>query len=140
MNRGSPLSVDNILRFLELRGDPASLSELQHGLKLRKSEQRPLLNMLDKLKKRKAIVELTDGRLVLSSRRQERQTQGHKDNDSRPSPTSSAPSHGRNSLSGRLILHQDGYGFVVPDNPRPQLDRDAFIPPHTRGDAMPRDR
>src|SRR6266851_5514950 len=106
MNRGSPLSVDNILRFLELRGNPASLSELQHGLKLRKSEQRPLLNMLGKLKKRKAIVELTDGRLVLSSRRQERQTQGHKDNDSRPSPTSSA-SHGRNSLSGRLILHQD---------------------------------
>src|SRR6266851_4209880 len=134
MNRGSPLSVDNILRFLELRGNPASLSELQHGLKLRKSEQRPLLNMLGKLKKRKAIVELTDGRLVLSSRRQERQTQ--KDNDSRPSPTSSATSHGRNSLSGRLILHQDGYGFVVPDKPMPQLDRDVFIPRDAVGDAM----
>src|SRR5882762_6235157 len=136
MNRGAPLSVDNILRFLELRGDPASLSDLQHGLKLRKSEQRPLLNMLGKLKKRKAIVELTDGRLVLSSRRQERQTQGHKDNDSRPSPTSSATSHGRNSLSGRLILHQDGYGFVVPDKPMPQLDRDVFITRDAVGDAM----
>jgi ribonuclease R len=136
MNRGSPLSVDNILRFLELRGNPASLSELQHGLKLRKSEQRPLLNMLGKLKKRKAIVELTDGRLVLSSRCQERQTQGRKDNDSRPSPTSSATSHGRNSLSGRLILHQDGYGFVVPDQPMPQLDRDVFIPRDAVGDAM----
>jgi ribonuclease R len=136
MNRGSPLSVDNILRFLELRGDPASLSELQHGLKLRKSEQRPLLNMLGKLKKRKAIVELTDGRLVLSSRRQERQTQSLKDNDSRPTPTSSATSHGRNSLSGRLILHQDGYGFVVPDKPMPQLDRDVFIPRDAVGDAM----
>src|SRR5713101_3652350 len=131
MNRGSPLSVDNILRFLELRGNPASLSELQHGLKLGKSEQRPLLNMLGKLKKRKAIVELTDGRLVLSSRRQ-----GQKDNDSRPSPTSSATSHGRNSLSGRLILHQDGYGFVVPDKPMPQLDRDVFIPRDAVGDAM----
>src|SRR5258708_25947500 len=127
MNRGSPLSVDNILRFLELRGDPASLSELQHGLKLRKSQQRPLLNMLGKLKKRKAIVELTDGRLVLSSRREKRQTQGHEDNDLRPSPTPAAPSHGRNSLSGRLILHQDGYGFVFPDKPMPQLDRDPVI-------------
>src|SRR5258708_38202296 len=136
MNRGSPLSVDNILRFLELRGDPASLSELQHGLKLRKSEHRPLLNMLGKLKKRKAIVELTDGRLALSSRRQERQTQGHEDNDRRPSPTSSASSGGRNSLSGRLILHQDGYGFVVPDKPMPQLDRDVFIPRDAIGDAM----
>src|SRR5258708_9209883 len=136
MNRGSPLSVDNILRFLELRADPASLSELQQGLKLRKSEHRPLLNMLGKLKKRKAIVELTDGRLVLSSRRQERQTPGHNDNDSRPSPPSSTTSHGRNSLSGRLILHQDGYGFVVPDKPMPQLDRDVFIPRDALGDAM----
>src|SRR5712671_1491247 len=136
MNRGSPLSVDNILRFLELRGDPASLSDLQHGLKLRKSEQRPLLNMLGKLKKRKAIFELTDGRLVLSSRRQERQTQGHNDNDSRPSPSSSATPHERNSLSGCLIHHQDGYGFVVPDKPMPQLDRDVFIPRDAVGDAM----
>jgi ribonuclease R len=136
MNRGSSLSVDNILRFLELRGEPASLSELQRGLKLRKSEQRPLLNMLGKLKKKKVIVELTDGRLVLSSRRQERQTQGHNDNDSRPSSGSPAASHGRNSLSGRLILHQDGYGFVVPDKPMPQLDRDVFIPRDAMGDAM----
>jgi ribonuclease R len=135
MNRGSPLSVDNILRFLELRGEPAALSELQRGLKLRKSEQRPLLNMLGKLKKKKVIVELTDGRLVLSSRRQ-RQTQGHNDNDSRPSSVTLAASHGRNSLSGRLILHQDGYGFVVPDKPMPQLDRDVFIPRDAIGDAM----
>src|SRR5882724_9207088 len=136
MNRGSPLSVDNILRFLELRGDPASLSELQRGLKLRKSEQRPLLKMLGNLKKRKAIVEMTDGRFVLSSRRQKRQTQGGDHDDSRPSQPSSATSHGRNSLSGRLILHQDGYGFVVPDQPMPQLDRDVFIPRGAVGDAM----
>jgi ribonuclease R len=136
MNRGSPLSVDNILRFLELRGEPASLSELQRGLKLRKSEQRPLLNMLGKLKKKKVIVELTDGRLVLSSRRQERRTQGHNDNDSLLPSASLAASPGRNSLSGRLILHQDGYGFVVPDKPMPQLDRDVFIPRDATGDAM----
>src|SRR6202040_3323056 len=97
MNRGSPLSVDNILRFLELRGDPASPSELQRGLKLRKSEQRPLLKMLGNLKKRKAIVELTDGRFVLSSGRQERRIQGGDDGDSRASPPSAATSHGRNS-------------------------------------------
>src|ERR1700719_3557185 len=133
MNRGSPLSVDNILRFLELRGEPASLSELQRGLKLRKSEQRPLLKMLGKLKKKKVIAELTDGKLVVSSRRQ-RQTEGH--SDSRPLPASLAASPGRNSLSGRLILHQDGYGFVVPDKPMPQLDRDVFIPRDAIGDAM----
>src|SRR5258707_10485963 len=109
MNRGSPLSVDNILRFLQLRADGASPSELQRGLRLRKSEQRPLLKILGKLKKRKAIVELTDGRLMLPSGRQERQTQARKKDDVlRPSEASSATS-GRHALSGRLILHQDGY-------------------------------
>ena len=135
MNRGSPLSVDNILRFLQLRQDTASLSELQRGLKLRKSEQRPLLKILSKLKKRKAIVELADGRFVLSSQRSEGQPRRSQPEESSPSQAPAA-SYGRNSLSGRLILHQDGYGFVVPDKPMPQLDRDVFIPRDAVGDAM----
>src|SRR5713101_6288612 len=113
MNRSSPLSVDNILRFLQLRADGASLSELQRGLKLRKSEQRPLLKMLGKLKKRKAIVELPDGRFVLSSGRSEIQPSRSQSEESSRSQASAVTSYGRNSLSGRLILHQDGYGFVV---------------------------
>jgi len=136
MNRSSPLGVDNVLRFLQLRPDGASLSELQRGLKLRKSEQRPLLKILDKLKKRKAIVQLADGRLVLSSRRREGQPSASRPENPSPSEASATASHGRNSLSGRLILHQDGYGFVVPDKPMPQLDRDVFIPRDAVGDAM----
>ena len=136
MNRGSSLSVDNILRFLQLRADGASLSELQRGLKLRKSEQRPLLKILGKLKKRKAIVELTDGRFVLSSRRRENLPSRSQPEESSPSQASPATPYGRNSLSGRLILHQDGYGFVVPDKPMPQLERDVFIPRDAVGDAM----
>src|SRR4029077_2478268 len=136
MNRGSSLSVDNILRFLQLRADGASLSELQRGLKLRKSEQRPLLKILGKLKKRKAIVELSDGRFVLSSRSRENLPARNQPEESSPSQASPATPYGRNSLSGRLILHQDGYGFVVPDKPMPQLDRDVFIPRDAIGDAM----
>ena len=136
MNRGSSLSVDNILRFLQLRADGASLSELQRGLKLRKSEQRPLLKILGKLKKRKAIVELTDGGFVLSSRRRENLPSRSQPEESSPSQASPAAPYGRNSLSGRLILHQDGYGFVVPDKPMPQLERDVFIPRDAVGDAM----
>src|SRR5258706_780277 len=136
MNRGSPLSVDNILRFLQLRQEGASLSELQGGLKLRKSVQRPLLKILCKLKKRKAIVELTGGRFVLSSRRRENQPSRNQTEESSHPQASSATPHGRNPLSGRLILHQDGYGFVVPDKPMPQLDRDVFIPRDAVGDAM----
>ena len=42
----------------------------------------------------------------------------------------------RHLLPGRLILHQDGYGFVVPAKPVPHLDRDIFIPRDAVGDAM----
>jgi len=34
------------------------------------------------------------------------------------------------------VLHHDGYGFVVPDTPMPQLDGDVFIPRSDIQDAM----
>ena len=132
MNRPAPLSIDNILRFLQIE-DGATFSELKRGLHLRNSEQRSLSKMLSNLKKRKAIVEHADGRLVLASKRQ-----GQKESDDGGGKTEHGNTRpgGRNSLSGRLILHQDGYGFVVPDTPMPQLDRDVFIPRDAIGDAM----
>jgi ribonuclease R len=42
----------------------------------------------------------------------------------------------RDEVKGRLVLHHDGYGFVVPDKPMPQLDGDVFIPPNAVEDAM----
>jgi ribonuclease R len=135
MNRPTSLSVDNLLRFLQLNRDGATANELQRGLKLRKKDQRPLSKILANLKKRKAIVELSDGRFVLASERSEpRQSAGAGHNGG--VKRHEQPSAGRNSLSGRLILHQDGYGFVVPDKPMPQLDRDVFIPRDAVGDAM----
>ncbi len=139
MSQATPLSIDNVLRFLQLRTEGTTLSEIQRGLKLRKSEQRPLVKIVANLKKRKAIVELTDGRLVLSNRRQDREKmpgQAEAGQGSHSASRQTMPSVRRNSLSGRLILHQDGYGFVVPDEPMPQLDRDVFIPRDAVGDAM----
>src|SRR5579863_8310431 len=135
MSEKSSLSVDNILRFLQLRGDAASFSDLQRGLRLRRSEQRPLAKILGKLKKRKAIIELADGNFALPSRRQAAGSRTGDSGETRQSRQSS-PQTSRNSISGRLILHQDGYGFVVPDKPMPQLDRDVFIPRDAIGDAM----
>ena len=135
MNRPTSLSVDNLLRFLQLNREGVTLPELQRGLKLRKNDQRPLSRILSNLKKRKAIIELSDGRFVLSSAPSgAHQNTGPHQNAGvrRPEQTSG----GRNLLSGRLILHQDGYGFVVPDKPMPQLDRDVFIPRDAIGDAM----
>jgi ribonuclease R len=53
---------------------------------------------------------------------------------------------GRNTLVGRLSMHRDGYGFVIPDaatldpNIKARLAGDVFIPPHASGSSMHGDR
>jgi ribonuclease R len=53
---------------------------------------------------------------------------------------------GKNMVVGRLSLHRDGYGFVIPDPSSldPQLKArlagDIFVPPHAIGPAMHGDR
>jgi ribonuclease R len=133
----SHLSPDNILRFLQLRSEPATASELAKGLGLKKSDTRPLFKMLAKLKKRGAVEEVPGGRYRLRGRKSEA---GSPRQQSRRA--SSPPQHpqtglaGRDELKGRLILHPDGYGFVVPETPVPQLDGDVYIPRDAIEDAM----
>src|SRR5580658_88424 len=45
-----------------------------------------------------------------------------------------------NQITGRLVTHRDGYGFVVPAAPIPGIEGDLFIPPHAMSDAMHGDR
>jgi hypothetical protein len=53
MHRPTSLSPDNILRFLQVTVDGANLEAIQRGLRLGKSDRRPLVRMLAKLKKKK---------------------------------------------------------------------------------------
>src|SRR4051794_14794656 len=52
----------------------------------------------------------------------------------------------KNTLAGRLTVHRDGYGFVIPETSsipehlRSQLSGDLFIPPPAVGSAMHGDR
>src|SRR5213082_2774874 len=90
--------------------------------------------MLSKLKKRRAIEELPGGRYRLPGRKSEHSapSQGApQDVPRRPLPLAD-----RLEVKGRLVLHHDGYGFVVPDSPMPQLDGDVFIPREAIEDAM----
>ena len=136
MPRPSHLSPDNILRFLQIRSEPASTNEIAQGLNLKKADTRPLFKMLAKLKKRHAIEELPGGRYRLPGRKPDREAA---DQQPRPDQTQqiqrSALAH-HDEVKGRLVLHHDGYGFVVPDSPMPQLDGDVFIPPDAIEDAM----
>jgi len=48
----------------------------------------------------------------------------------------------KNLVAGRLTMHRDGFGFVIPDakslspSLRARLTSDIFIPPHLMGNAM----
>ena len=50
------------------------------------------------------------------------------------------PARGANVVSGRLIGHRDGYGFVVPDAPLAGTDQDIYISSDGMGSAMNGDR
>src|SRR5271165_1508537 len=139
MPRPSHLNPDNILRFLQVRVEPASTNEIAAALHLGKSDRRPLFKMLAKLKKRGAIEELPGGRYRLPGRK----AKGESGPAKQPSPNAGRPLVHANSalaardeLKGRLVLHHDGYGFVVPETPMPQLDGDVFIPRDYIEDAM----
>src|SRR5947207_5191506 len=134
MPRPSHLSPDNILRFLQVRSAPASTTDIAQGLHLKKSDNRPLFKILSKLKKRRAIEELPGGRYRLPSRKSEREASSHKSPQDAPRHPQPLTSH--DEVTGRLVLHHDGYGFVVPDSPMPQLDGDVFIPRYAIQDAM----
>jgi ribonuclease R len=114
------------------------MEDLSRSLRLKKNDRRALLQMLDRLKKRGLVEELTHERFLF-----------------RQSPKSSAPAEkrtpapaeatdkftqhkatSRDEIKGRLVLHQDGYGFVVPDVALPNVDGDIFIPRDYVEDAM----
>src|SRR6266849_998721 len=141
------LSPDKILQFLQVRRDPASAEDIAAALHMRRADRHVLYKMLGKLKKRDAIEELPGGRYRLAGRKEER------GDGTRAAPASAssatnpqrvgAPDSGavsRDEIKGRLVLHHDGYGFVVPDAPVPWLDRDVFIPRDAVEDAMHGDR
>src|SRR5476651_1410902 len=70
MARPSQLSLDNILRFLQVSGDSASTEQIARGLHLKRSDRRPLNKMLSALKKRRAIVEIPGGKYRLIGSKQ----------------------------------------------------------------------
>jgi ribonuclease R len=95
--------------------------------------------MLASLRKRGAIGELPGGRYHLAGLKPEREPQ----NQGGPPSKVLAAQGGaprRDEIAGRLVLHHDGYGFVVPDTPMPQFAGDIFIPRDSVEDAMHGDR
>src|SRR5258708_17153237 len=139
MPRSSHLSPDNILRFVEVRREGGSREEIGRGLELRKVDRRPLFKMLASLKKKGAIKELPGGRYHWAGSKPEREAQSQGGSSAKAAREQESGPR-RDEITGRLVLHHDGYGFVVPDTPMPQFAGDIFIPRDAVEDAMHGDR
>ncbi|MGB7280938.1 MAG: RNB domain-containing ribonuclease [Candidatus Acidiferrum sp.] len=140
-----------------------SANEIAAGLHLGKSERKGLFKILAAMRKRGAIQELPGGRYRLAGGKSGveagskgarlAETGAASGTAGRASTDSARAGHGstgnvavrraaasyataRDEVRGRLVLHHDGYGFVVPDVPMPQLDGDVFIPRDAVEDAM----
>jgi hypothetical protein len=127
MSRTSNLSPENLLRFLQVKTEPVSANEIARGLHLGKSDRRPLFKILTKLKKRNAIEELPGGRYRPAKRNTAKESSAstpqtkRRAGDTQAGDTPTKPAAdvlARDEIKGRLVLHHDGYGFVVPSTRR----------------------
>jgi ribonuclease R len=135
------LSSAEILRVFEQHpGKTFRLRELVVELGLRSSQARELKDALKDLSRHRKIVYLKKNHFALPSHGQQESAVG----------LARAPQGGergrtvgpekRSTVTGRLIGHRDGYGFVVPDQPLEGTDQDVFIPPGGMSAAMHGDR
>jgi len=112
------------------------LRELVLELGLRSSQARELKSALKELARHRKIVYLKKSHFALAPA------------DHRPAVPSrehrraipAGPSERRSLVTGRLIGHRDGYGFVVTDQPIGETGQDIFIPASGMSSAMHGDR
>src|SRR6201997_5392423 len=96
----------------------AGYKQLVRELGLHGDERRALTDHLQRLVKRGALIPVDSDRYAL--------------------PQAAAD---KNLVAGRLTMHRDGFGFVIPDAKslgqlKSKLAGDIFIPPHQIGNAM----
>jgi ribonuclease R len=125
---------EDVLHFLGSAPGPSSVREIATGLSLRHAGRRALSSLLSRLKRQRLVDELRGGRYRLAGANAESRdiTKSAASSGAPPKPAA----RDSNLLSGRLVAHRDGYGFVVPDSPRKDIDGDLFIPPDQLGDAI----
>jgi len=155
----SGVTSDQVTAYLATLSKPASIREIAHGMDLKHHGRRFLPRIIQQLKGRGEIEEIHGGRYRLPGQKAAPQSKPQSKSSGPsakgapsdtmaapvPSPLAPAPSSSQrprdpNLISGRIVSHRDGYGFVVPDAPMPGIDGDLFIGRDNIGDAMHGDR
>jgi ribonuclease R len=143
------VTPEQVIAHLATLSQPASIRQIAHGMDLKHRGRRYLPRVIQQLKRRGDIEEIHGGRFRLAGSKQA-QSPGparaanaaadarKKAEAAQTAPSAAAPKQGRdpNLVSGRLVAHRDGYGFLVPDAPMPRVEGDLFIGRDNLGDAM----
>ncbi len=110
------IADQSILRHLERQPHrSAGFKQLVREMGLRGAERQQLADLLQALVKSGRLIETGPDRYTLAEHAATRQ----------------------NLIAGRLTMHRDGYGFVIPNAAqRNTLSGDIFIPPAAIGSAM----
>ena len=105
--------LDHIRKLPHAR---ATYKQLVRELRLQGENRDALEDALDKLTEKGILVELRSGHFIATGANQE-------------------------YLAGRLSIHRDGFGFLIPDHPAPEsLRGDVFLPPPEAAKGMHGDR
>jgi ribonuclease R len=139
--RPPELSENEVLAHLSRLTHPASIREIASALGLHHRGRRILPKLLSQLIRR-GDVEKDRDRYRLTGRRAAKPAPRSAESLGRESEQA-ASHHAKpdaNLISGRLVAHRDGYGFVVPEKPVSRMEGDLFVSPVNIGDAMHGDR
>ncbi|HWW51029.1 MAG TPA: VacB/RNase II family 3'-5' exoribonuclease [Verrucomicrobiae bacterium] len=138
------LTRERVIAYLATLSRPASIREIAHGLGLKHQGRRILPKLLDELKGRGDVEEIHGGRYGLAGGRQRRTSPSERGGPAAGRAASSGALPKRagdpNLVSGRIVAHRDGYGFLVPDTPMSKVVGDLFIGRDQLNDAMHGDR
>jgi ribonuclease R len=93
----------------------ASFKQLVRELGTKGGARAELEEILDRLVERGDLIETRSGQYIVTS-------------------------ESREFTIGRVQMHRDGYGFVVPEKPVPGMSGDLFLPPDAAERAMHGDR
>jgi ribonuclease R len=131
-------SLQEILKVFEREpGKSFRLREIVGKLGLRPAQSQSVKNLLKGLVRKKHLVYLTKNMFSVARRSNNAAppaAPGKISNPKSPRP------HSGNIITGRLISHRDGYGFVVPNKAVKGTEQDIFIPPDAMSSAMNGDK
>jgi ribonuclease R len=141
MKPGAEIAVHEVLALLATRGDPVSIRQMAEALGARHKGRRELAKMVARLKRKGKIEERSPGRFVLAHSKQagaapSRGPMREVHNSQQTGKAAGADTPAAGGITGRLVAHRDGYGFVVAEKPVPGVEGDLFVAAPNIGEAM----